>query len=920
VLTFIFPHFLWLLLLLPLFWLLAFVVPSRLVPWRFWGSLALRSLGVCALILALSGAQLVLPARELSLVFLLDLSDSVPLSQRARAETYVKAALAQLPADARAALVVFGENALLERPFSNERTLGQLTLVPTGQSTDLQKAVQLGLALLPAEGQRRMVLLSDGAENSGNATLAARLAASQNVPLEVVVLGTGSDGPDGQVLRLELPANARSGQALPMLIELALAGEPGPRTAQLVVEHQPFAPTGNPVRTTALQQTVELTAQPQRYSLELPPPPPGFNRYTVRLAFDGDARTENNVAEAYTFVVGPPRLLLIAAQPAEARPLAEALSAAGLTADVVLPIDAPTSLASLSFYDAIALVNVPRRILPEQTIELLPAYVRELGRGLLMVGGENAFGAGGWRTSPVEEALPVTMDIPSTVVQPPVSVVVIIDVSGSMAESDGQFTKVQLAAEGAARIAEQLRDFDEITVIPFDSEPQGVIGPLPGSEREVAIEQMQRIAAEGGGILAFEALREAARIIRASDKPVRHIITITDGNDTVSQEGALALGQELRNEGVTISSISIGQGQDTAFIRDLAETGSGRYFLTRSAQEIPAILTGEAQVVIQPYLIEGEFTPLRGSLHPIVRNLEAVPPLTGYVAATPRSSAQVLLSSPRNEPVLAVWQYGLGRSAAWTSDFTGRWAANWLRWNEFQTVVAQLAAWLLPTSDNQAISLETRNEGGVLVLVARATTPAGSPIAGLRVAGQLLKANTTASELIFSEVAAGEYRLALSDVPPGAYLAQLIATDQQGQAQGSLTAGVVVPIGGEYRADSANPGLLETLATISGGRVDPPPERLFDQVDRVRGSVREIAIPLLAFALFLLPFDIAIRRLITAHRPGRPANRLTPNRLPPSRLPQERPPAERPPPLKEDPLEKMREAQERARKRARGEE
>jgi uncharacterized membrane protein len=621
------------------------------------------------------------------------------------------------------------------------------------------------------------------------------------------------------------------------------------------------------------------------------------------------------VAEAYTFVVGPPRLLLIAAQPTEARPLAQALSAAGLAADVVLPIDAPTSLASLSFYDAVALVNVPRRTLPARTSELLPAYVRELGRGLLMVGGENAFGAGGWRSSPVEEALPVTMDIPSTVMQPSVSVVVIIDVSGSMAESDGQFTKVQLAAEGAARIAEQLRDFDEITVIPFDSEPQGVIGPLPGSERAAAIEQMQRIAAEGGGILAFEALSEAARIIRASEKPIRHIITITDGNDTVSQEGALALGQELRSEGVTISSISIGQGKDTAFIRDLAETGDGRYFLTRSAQEIPAILTGEAQVVIQPYLVEGEFTPLRGSLHPIVRSLATVPPLAGYVATTARSSAQVLLSSPRNEPVLAVWQYGLGRSAAWTSDFTGRWAANWLRWNKFQTVVAQLAAWLLPTSDSQMLSLETRNEGGVLVLVARAATPTGSPIAGLRVAGQLLNANSTTSELIFSEVAAGEYRLALSNVPPGAYLAQLIATDQQGQAQGSLTAGVVVPIGGEYRAASVNPGLLETLAATTGGRVDPPPERLFDQVARVRGSVREIAIPLLAFALFLFPFDIAIRRLITAHRPRRPASPL-----PPERTPQERSPAERSPTLKEDPLEKMREAQERARKRARGEE
>jgi uncharacterized membrane protein len=922
VLTFIFPVFLWLLLLVPLFWYLALAAPPRLAPWRHWGSLVLRTFAVLALVLALSGAQLVLPARELSLVFLLDLSDSVPLSQRARAETYVKTALAQLPSDDRAALIVFGTNALVERPFSNERSLGQLTLVPAGQRTNLQEALQLGLALLPAEGQRRMVLLSDGAENSGDALVAARLARSQGVPLEVVVLAAGVDGPDGQVLRLELPANAREGQALRMQLELALAGSAAPRSAEIVVEHQPFLLAGDPVRTVVVQQTVELTAEPQRYSLELPLPPPGFNRYTVRLALAGDARPENNLAEAYTFVVGAPRLLLIAAQPEEARPLAAALSASGLAADIVQPAAAPGTLASLSLYDAVALINMPRRELPERTAELLPAYVRELGRGLLMVGGENSFGAGDWRASPLEEALPVTMDLPSTVVQPPVSVVVVIDVSGSMAESDGQFSKVQLAAEGAARIAEQLRDFDEITVIPFDSEPQGIIGPLPGSEREAAIEGMQRIAAEGGGILAFEALSEAARIIRASEKPVRHIITITDGNDTVNQEGAIALGQQLRSEGVTISSISIGDGKDTPFIRDLVEAGDGRFFLTRSAQDIPAILTGEAQVVIQPYVIEGEFTPLRGSIHPIVRDLEAVPSLLGYVATTARPSAQVLLSSPRNEPVLAIWQYGLGRSAAWTADFSGRWAGNWLRWNQFQQVVGQLAAWLLPANDNQSLSLETRNEGNLLVLVAKAAAPDGAPLAGLRVAGQLLDASGAAQEVLFSEVAAGEYRVALSDLPPGAYLAQLVASDRQGQAQGSLTAGVVVPIGGEYRAGSANPGLLEALANTTGGRVDPAPERVFDQVDVLRGSVNEISIPLLLFALVLLPFDVAIRRLVSSGSRRAKVQSAKQNTVgaQPAASPVSLAPPASPASSPTDPLERMREAQERARKRARGEE
>ena len=916
-LTFIFPGALWALLLLPLIWLLTLAAPTRLAPWRRWGGLLLRSLGLSALVLALAGAQLGLPARGLSLVFILDQSDSVPLAQRARAESYVKQALAQLPVDARAALVVFGSTALVERPFSSERTLGQLRLAPDGRRSDLQAALQLGLAMLPAEGQRRIVLISDGAENSGQARDAARLAAAQGVPIEVLTLSAGADGPDGQLLRLELPTNARVGQRLPMGVEIALLGEVGPRAAELMIEQLPLLPGQAGERQVVFTQAVTLTAQPQRLNLSLPAPPPGFSRYVARLVFAGDARPENNVAEAFSFISGDPRLLLIAAQTGEAQPLAAALSAAGLSVDIVQPADAPMSLGSLSLYDAIILINVPRRALPQRTADLLPSYVRDLGRGLAMVGGENSFGAGGWRESPLEQALPVSMDLPTAMQQPPVSVVVVIDVSGSMAQSEGRYTKVQLAAEGAVRIAEQLRDFDEITVIPFDSEAQGVIGPLPGSQRAEVIERAGRIGAEGGGILAFEALTEAARVVRASDKPIRHIFTITDGSDTVSQAGAIELASELRAEGVTISAISIGEGSDTPFIRDLARVGEGRFFLTRSAQEIADILTGEARILLQPYLVEGQFTPLRGLGHPLLRGIEGMPPLAGYVASTPKASAQVLLSTPRNDPLLAVWQYGLGRSAAWTSDFSGRWASDWLSWREFRRAVSQLAAWLLPASPSQDLSLEARSESGQLVLAARAETPEGAPLAGLRVSGQLIAADGATSEVILREVAAGEYRAALVDQLPGAYLAQLVASDGQGQPLANLTAGVVVPIAGEYRADRANPGLLASLATASGGRVDPAPEQLFDPLLARRANVQEIGLPLLGLALLLLPLDIAIRRLFWGAVRNRQADK-EPSRQSDKGRPTA-PPVVPAAALEADPLEQMRAAQERARKRARGE-
>jgi hypothetical protein len=185
-LAFLFPAFLWLLLLLLPIWALALAVPRRLSAWRFWGSLTLRTVGLCALVLALAGIQIVQPMHETQVVFLLDSSDSVALSQRAQAETYLQQALAELPPDDRAGIVVFGEQAEIERLPNDQQLLGQITTFPPGTHTDIQEAIHLGLALMPAETQRRLVLLSDGGENSGDAQAAARLAAAQGIPVAVV--------------------------------------------------------------------------------------------------------------------------------------------------------------------------------------------------------------------------------------------------------------------------------------------------------------------------------------------------------------------------------------------------------------------------------------------------------------------------------------------------------------------------------------------------------------------------------------------------------------------------------------------------------------------------------------------------------------------------------------------------------------
>ncbi|MEN9937768.1 MAG: hypothetical protein RLZZ387_4347 [Chloroflexota bacterium] len=937
-LTFIYQDALWLLLLLPALWALTLAAPRRFAPWRLYTSLVLRSLIIVALVFAVGGVQLMRPVGAVTTVFLLDASDSVPLAQRARAEAFVQDALAAMPPDDRAAIVSFGQRAAIERSPSESRELGALSARPGGGATNIEEAVQLGLTLLPAEGHQRLVLLSDGGQTSGDALAAARLAAAQGVPLDVVPLDGGAEGLDALISGVELPATAREGQRLPLRVT---AESSAATPARLSVT----GPDGEEI----LAQEVQLSPGVQVLEVTLPEAPAAFNRYVVRLEAPGDTRGQNDVAETYSFVTGRPRVLLVEGQPGEAAALERALGAAQVEVQTVAPDATPATLADLSAFDTVVLVNVPQRAMRESTAAALESFVEGLGHGLVMVGGPESFGAGSWRGTPVEETLPVTMDIPPRVRLPPTSVTVLIDISGSMAEEENGRTKLSLAVEGAQRIASLLRDEDELTVIPFDNRERFVVGPIEGSRRDEAIEALNRVELGGGGINIRDGLTAAAGYVRRSDRPVRHIITLTDGDDTTQQDGALDIVRALGREQVTLSSIAIGDGDHIQFIKDMARTGDGRYFFTDRASTLPDILVDEAQSVIQPYIVEGQFTPDLGQPHPALRGLDATPPLEGYVTTTPRQTAQVLLSAPDGSPVLAAWQYGLGRSLAWTSDFTGRWAAQWVEWEEFPRLAAQLVSWTLPTPQAQGLSLQAGSSGGELTLTAQAQDEGGEPRAGLELSAVLLGAGEdSGGEVELREVRPGEYRATVRDRPSGAYLVQLIATDADGRPVGSLTAGAVVPLSAEYRSQTADPGLLAELAAITGGRVDLPPSAAFDPNAGARGAVREIGLPLLWLALLLLPLDVAVRRLLLDREQvaellrriglARLAERMGLDQPPGVRAAEHAQSVETPPPLRppspadswrvlgdrsssrEEELERLREAQEQARRRLRGEE
>ncbi len=862
-LSFLHPAALTLLLLLPVLWLVTLGTWQHLYPTAsprrraLLLPLLLRSIIFIALVLALAGAQLVRQVEDLTVVFLIDASDSVSPAQREYAVEYINEALAERGEHDKAAVVLFGENALVEQAPGDFERLQRLTSAPITIRTSIAEALQLGMALFPADAQKRMVLFSDGEENVDRAAEAARLAAVRAIPLDVVAL-PDARGSDVQVTTLDAPDTAREGQEVTLQMEITSDRDTSGQV-------QLFA-DGNLVETRQIEVDAGTTVLP----ITVPGGDAGFRRYEVRLEAQQDTQPANNRAATFTTVEGPPRVLLIASEPPHAAPLQQALEAAGASVEIAAPEDVPADQAQLQEYAAVVLVDVLARDVPHPLQEALPLYVREQGGSLAMIGGTSSFGAGGWRRSPIAEALPVQLDPDETRQRPDLGLVLVIDRSGSMAETvGGGRTKLDLAKEAVFQASLGLERNDQIGVVAFDTIASWMLPMQPLPEAAEIEAALSKFIADGGTDIR-SGVDLATEGLANTNARVKHAILLTDG---IAPNNYGDLIDQMHERGVTISIVSIGVDADPR-LATMAERGGGRFYRVRNITEVPDIFLSETILVAGRDIKEELFKPLVALPAPVVRGVGELPPLQGYNVTEPRRAARTILVSPDGKPVLAQWQYGLGRSVAWTSDFKGQWAEAWVTWEHFPRFAGGLLDMLLPPEQSEGVMLETRTDGSDVILELTAQTPEGRPLEDVEIEGRLLTPEDTrlneperGRNLTFTQVGAGRYRAVEPADMPGVYLAQVVVLDSEGQSLGTLKGGAVVAYSPEYSSQRTADGsrLLQQLAAITGGAQTPQPAALFRPTGQRVGVTEGIALPLVWLALLLWPLDIALRRLRVRH-------------------------------------------------------
>jgi len=894
------PFFLLLITLLPYFVYLGRPA-GRYGRGRAWAGVVLRCLIVALIVFGLAGAQSVHGADELAVVFLVDVSDSVPEAERERALGFVERALGAMGPDDRAAVVLFGADALVERPLMGGGALGQVASVPRTNQTDLAEAVRLGTALFPAGAARRMVVLSDGRPTQGEAGQAVRLARAQGIQVDVVPLAspllagvTEGQPVEAWLTRLSAPERLHPGEEFTLVVTARATVDMGAVLTVLAGEK------------VVAQERVRLSPGASTFAIPLVAGEPGFAPFRAYLSPAADGYPQNNALSAFSLVEGPPRVLVVVPSPAHLSPppeedgdgealesehLVAALRAAGLDVAEGSAAALPSDPAALAEYAAVVLVDTPAQALSPRALAALQSYVRDLGGGLVAVGGPQAYGVGGWYETPLEETLPVEMIIRDPERFPPMSIVVVIDKSGSMSAREDGVEKIRLAGEAAARVAELITDFDEITVIAFDDRPADVIGPLPGSRREEVIDQVIRLQAGGGGIYVREGLQEALHILADSESTVRHIVLLADGSDAEHQQGVPELvEEEIAGRNVTLSTVAIGAGNDLGFLEEIAELGGGRYHFTDRAANLPVIFAQETQLAMRSYVVEEPFYPRQTAASPILTGIEAVPQLGGYVATTPKPAGRVILATHQGDPLLAAWQYGLGRAVAWTSDATGRWAQQWVAWEGFPRFWVQAVRWTIVEQAGAPVDVAVALEGEEAHVTVDAVDESGGFFNGLDASVRVVGPEGEPVRVELAQTGPGRYEGTFVPQREGAYLMRLSASSPGGEEADALalTTGWAMGYSPEYAAPSewpsrrygapsewpsrrhgaleGDPAYLAGLAELGGGAVLEDPADALAHDLRGTGVRQDLWPYLLGLAALLLPFDVGVRRLALGRR------------------------------------------------------
>jgi Mg-chelatase subunit ChlD len=650
----------------------------------------MRLLAAVLLVFAMSGPKWIGRAGGTDLLLVLDRSLSMPPGSDERLGEIIGLAEGERDEADRVGVVSFGASSVEEKEPSKD-SFGGFTKSVDRTGSDLAAALDYA-ALLASGGRRAHVLVVSDGEYTGRDPAAgpAALLAARGVPVSFRHVAR-VEGPDAAAVSLDMPESVEP-KARYQFSARVWANRTMKAGWTLFRDGAPIA---NGTRELRRGENVIFLRDVARRQ--------GLRRYEFEIAAEGDGKPENDRALGALRVEGPARVLVVNSTGSATTGLAAILRAGGLEVDAVPSRGSRLSVEVLDAYRAVCLENVPAGDVGAGALANVRRWVESSGTGLLVTGGRSSFGAGGYFHSPLDEALPVSMELREEIRKYSVALVNVLDRSGSMAMDSATpgRTKMDLAALGAAATIEMLSDYDEVGVIAVDSSAHIIQRIAPASNRHAMIGRVRSIKSMGGGIYVYTGLLAGSRMLSRSDIATKHLILFADAADAEEPGEYVDLLQKMQEAGMTVSVIGLGSDTDcdAAFLKDVAKRGGGEVYFTQDARDLPLLFSQEVTRVARASFVQEEtaVATLPGLLELGTLGGVKLPSVGGFNVTFPRPGATVAAVTVGDEealPVLAFWRRSLGRVAALTVEADGASSGRFAAWKDRTRVMTTLVGWL----------------------------------------------------------------------------------------------------------------------------------------------------------------------------------------------------------------------------------
>ena len=824
--------------------------------WRKSVTFCLRGAALLCAILALANLHRTHKEQRLAVAFLIDTSESIPRAQYETAFKQINAAVAKLRNSDKFGIISFAKEAsivaeirqkqdqLLENTFTElPETLTEQTI--RRDSTDVLNALKRAITLLPDDYHRRIVLFSDGIHNTGGTSVEdyLPLLSANNVEILTIPLNTVKDAI--RVTALRIPNQVRKGQrfAIDAIIETD-GSIPKLKNATLY-------------RNNVLIDEAEWNLETGRNVLSFMQqiPEAGNYRYELKLNVT-DEIPENNQGYGVVKIQDKPHALYVEGNPAQTTYLRTVLEENGFEVETTGPQEMPTELVELQRSDILILSNVSADVLSPAQLQNIENYVQDLGHGLVVIGGERAYGPGGYTDTALARVLPVKMtprDRKDTV-----AVFFVLDTSGSMANYvAGHRRKIDLAIAGISAGTDNLEADDVAGAISFSAGKQVYVVSDLTSNRDMLLQAVGKLSPTGGTTKMGAAIEEAYERLKTNDAKRKHIILLSDGKSDEVESDLIELAEDTAKAHISITTIAIGDA-NRELLRQLSEISGGRPVTVENLQQLPTLLM-EAVRDTQRYIVQEPFQPVITAPNaPITEGIGTLPQLHGYTATTEKQTAQVFIRSHKDDPLLAGWNFGLGKAIAWTSDVKSAWAQEWIPWQNFGKFWGRVVNWTLPAADaNADFDLRGSFQHGIAAVNLDTRSPSQASYE-IRVAGP----NGTSEPIEMQQMTSTRYSGTFQMQDSGSYI---ITAQRESDKQKRIEV-LSLPYPIEYADFRVNTDLLKMLAAGTAGIHDPTSAQIAASAGAPTEKQISLAQALLVAAAFLFVLEMILRRYSITNR------------------------------------------------------